>query len=307
MFSFLFPLNVALRVIRGAVRARLQRWVIHCILKAFQFQNLTRWLIHCAGKCPLELTPWVIHCVGMPSLDVTWWAIRRVGTLSVETIRLANQLNRDTAHLLSAVGDPVASGSGDLAGALLLTIGALMCRRSRQDLYSTVHSIPFPCTQASQRVVEVALRDLSETGGTNSAGHSPEKAWAPDFFVAGWDYPRCTDYWAGKVPNGVPDVAYCYEDGLTSLKLLSQEQEVKSFFCTFCSSSGTQYSSRIHQWDHNTKFSAWMTRAGMPIAVEAYACNQVAHFPRTWGVKTPRPSVSHGILRLCGFIPQNGQ
>ena len=71
--------------------------------------------------------------------------------------------NKDTALLLIAVGDPLASGSGDLAGALLPTIGALMCRQSRHPLYSTVHSIPFSCTQASDRIVEVALRDLSQT------------------------------------------------------------------------------------------------------------------------------------------------
>ena len=182
-----------------------------------------------------------------------------------------------------------------------------MCRRSRQPLYSTVHSIPFSCTQASDQIAEVALRDLSQTGGHNSAGHSPENAWAPVYVMARWGYPRCTDYRAGKVPNIVPDVAYRYEDGLTSLNLSSQEHDVTYVF-----------SRLVHRQERNSRrvsinpnirqtFSAWMTRAGMPITVEAYACNQVAHFPRTWGVKTPPPLVSHGILRLCGFIPQNGQ
>ena len=194
--------------------------------------------------------------------------------------------NRDTALLLSAVGDPLASGSGDLAGALFLTIGALMCRRSRQPLYSILHSIPFSCTQASDRIVEVALRDLSQTGGTNSAGHSPENAWAPDYFMAGWGYPRCTDYRAGKEPNIVPDVAYRYEDGLTSLNLSSQEHDATSVFARLvhrqeCNSRRVSINPNIIQ-----KFSAWMTRAGMCITVEAYACNQVAHFPRTWGVKS---------------------
>ena len=110
---------------------------------------------------------------------------------------------RDTALLLSAVGDPLASGSGDLAGALLLTTGALMCRQSRQRLYSTVHSIPFACTQASERIGQVALRNLSQTGGTNSAGHSPENACTPDYFMAGWCYPRC------KVFSGWESAQHC--------------------------------------------------------------------------------------------------
>ena len=211
------------------------------------------------------------------------------GDSTPRTDSVGDSSNRDTALLLSAVGDPLASGSGDLAGALLLTIGALMCRRSCQPLYSTVHSIPFSCTQASDRIAEVALRDLSQTGGPNSAGHSPESAWAPDHFMAGWGYPRCTDYRAGKVPNIVPDVAYRYEDGLTSLNLLSQEEDVTSVFARL-----------VHRQERNTRrvsinpniiqeFSAWMTRTGMPITVEAYACNQVADFPRTWRVKTPPP------------------
>ena len=228
------------------------------------------------------------------------------GDSTPRTDSAGDSSNRDTALLLSAVGDPLASGSGDLAGALLLTIGALMCRRSRQPLYSTVHSIPFSCTQASNRIAEVALRDLSQTGGPNSAGHSPESAWAPDYFMAGWGYPRCTDYRAGKVPNIVPDVAHRYEDGLTSLNLLSQEQDVTSVFARL-----------VHRQERNTrrvsinpnitqKFSAWMTRPGMPITVEAYACNQVAHFPRTWGVKTP-PLSQPWHSETLWLHPPNGQ
>ena len=104
--------------------------------------------------------------------------------------------------------------------------------------------------------------------------------------MAGWGYPRCTDCRAGKVPSIVLDVAYCYEKGLTSLNLSSREHDVTSVFARL-----------VHRQERNSRrvsinlsiiqtFSAWMTRAGMPITVEAYACNQVAHFPRTWGVKT---------------------
>ena len=124
--------------------------------------------------------------------------------------------------------------------------------------------------------------------------------------MAGWGYPRCTDYRAGKVPNIVPDVAYRYEDGLTSLNLLSQEQDVTSVFARL-----------VHRQERNTrrvsinpniiqKFSAWMTRAGMPITVEAYACNQVAHFPRTWGVKTP-PLSQPWHSETLWLHPPNGQ
>ena len=214
--------------------------------------------------------------------------------------------NRHTALLFSAVGDPLASGSGDLARALLLTIGALMCRQSRQPLYSTVHSIPFSCTQFPEQVFQVALPDLSQTGGENSAGHSPENAWALDYFMAGWGYPRCTDYGAGKVPNIVPDVAYRYKDGLTSLNASSQEQDVTSVFARL-----------VHRQEPTTRrvsinpntiqaFSAWMTRAGMPSTVEAYASNQVAHFPRTWGVKTPLFSQPWHSENLW-LHPPNGQ
>ena len=209
------------------------------------------------------------------------------GDSTPRTDSVGDSLNRDTALLLSAVGDPLASSSGDLAGALLLTIGASMCRRGCQPLYSTVHSIPLSCTQASDRIAEVALRDLYQTGGPNSAGHSPGNAWAPDYFMASLGYPRCTDFPAGKMRNIVPDVAYRYEDGLTLLNLSSREHDITSFFARL-----------VHRQERNSrrvsinpniiqKFSAWMTRAGIRITVEAYACNQVAHCPRTWGVTNP--------------------
>ena len=48
-------LNVALRVICDAVRAKLPRWVIHCILKAFPVHILTQWVIHCVVMPPLDV------------------------------------------------------------------------------------------------------------------------------------------------------------------------------------------------------------------------------------------------------------
>ena len=117
------------------------------------------------------------------------------------------------------------------------SVTVLACRLSSDN-----RSIPSPvypisdssCTEATDSVLCQVSEDCLGAGGKRGASHIDSlyvdqwgdchEAWAPDFFMAGWEYARCIDYRDTKVLS-------CYDTqlrkdnrispGLTELNLMS--------------------------------------------------------------------------------------
>ena len=130
------------------------------------------------------------------------------------------------------------------------------------------------------------------------------ESYAPDFFMAGWGYPRTTDYRQSSVLKQQalpPSDAKHFDEGLTDLNLLTADRAIdpafppaknifhlSSLFDVARRQAIVRSKKSIPRGQYRVrssvinKVSAWMLHTGQPISVEVYAKRGLQFFGRRW-------------------------